>query len=61
MPPRPPPNLCLRGHRPQPTSRAEKILQIASELQTMLFQKSVSPAEIQEALDIVTKLQQEAK
>lgn len=58
MNPRPPPDLCLRGRRPQPQSRAEKILQIASELQTMLFQKSVSPAEIQEALDIVTKLQQ---
>lgn len=61
MPPRPPPNVCLRGHRPQPTSRAEKVLQIANELQTMLFQKSVSPEDIQAALDIVIKLQQEAK
>lgn len=53
MPPRP----FSRPTRPLPESRAEKILQIASELQTMLFQKSVSPAEIQEALNIVTKLQ----
>lgn len=58
MPPRPPP--CF-GRRPQPASKAEKILQIANELQTMLFQKSVSPEDIQAALDIVTKLQQEAK
>lgn len=54
MPPRP----FSRPTRPLPESRAEKILQIANELQKMLFQKSVSPAEIQEALDIVTKLQQ---
>lgn len=57
MPPRP----YLQPPRPLPRNTAEKILQVAKELQDMMFQKGISVDGLQKALDIVKDLQKEIK